>query len=52
MERGPRQVTVELGQDLDLYGIFEPAVDFKLNQEVQKAVAQAKEFVAEALKSD
>lgn len=52
VDRGPRQSTVEIGEDLDSDNIFEPAADLKLDQEAVKAVAEAKEFLAEALKPE
>jgi hypothetical protein len=52
VDRGPRQVTVEIGQDLNSDGIFERATNFSLDQEGEKALTEAKEFVAEALKPE
>ncbi len=48
----PAVLYSEIGQDFDSEGIFEDAVDFKLNSEAEKAVAEAKQFVAEALKQE
>lgn len=52
VDLGPRQVSVEIGQDLDSDGIVEPAVNLRLNAEAEKAVAEAREFLAEALKPE
>ena len=46
------QASVELGQDLDLDGLLEPATSFSFVQEGEKAFAEAKWFVAEALKPE
>ncbi len=50
VDHGPRNASVEIGHDPDSDGIYEPAVNFRFNHEAEKAVPEAKEFVAEALK--
>ena len=52
VERGPRQATVEIGQDWDADGIFQPATNFSLTEEEERSVALAKQFVEEALKPE
>ena len=51
VERGAASVTVEIARAGD-DGIFEAVQDYPLNQEEREALAEAKHFVAEALKPE